>query len=814
MSHVDGGRRITALAAGGSVLLLSATAVALWPRTYGTSATFVIDGAPPIGNPIVLAGRIEASLLEREALAAIAMDLPPELRSPDPIGRLRAGIRVQSRGALGFAVEFRGSDPQSVQRIANHLVDRAVKVLPKLASSPVDNAAALALAERSRAVTEFLTAHPEITLEASSGKINAIGDSGLDALRNEKRQIEQRLATAAADNPYADPAHNPELLNRRLVEIKTTITRREVALKQPRAASPPAVSPELTSQWRALLADLATAQANASASVANRQPVVTGHVTARAPLPSSPLTPNRLVLSVVAALLTMAAAMIAYVLPRRPEPIKRQAPRGAPPTGRSDPPPPARDATRSDHPPALAAAKRSEPPLPRSDPPPAARSDPPPPGRPISEPPGPIAVQRTVVLTGNSGSAPPPKRSQTSPGGLQAPQEVMAAAASPADRRPAHAPPAAPLFGSRPPPGAGTYSVSSSHPPPIGPTDGAHRTSVERLSPLQSARPPSQPGLGPTSTRRSPPPVTSTDEPQIVSRPPALDPAAEVWAARFDTVPPPAAVPADVAEEVPRKRSSRWKTQVMGSMVPLEVSAAREERPPASEPDNYQPQTALTAEVVPTAAAQAAPLPAPLPAAAALRFHEVPPGWSPNLEADTPALTALRDAVLKEASSRRLTIAVTGSAASNRATIAASLALSLAQNGTRVLLVEADFDQPALHEALAVSAPPGAGFSQQLRGRRPGGQAASWVVVRCSTNLQALVEGRMRSPGILTSGAFDTAVQELRGQYHVVILHAPTLARPADLRPLSGLSHAVVVVNSGQPPLIQFGDGALRGLLG
>ena len=40
MSSADGGRRITALAAGGSVLLLSATAVALWPRTYGTAATF------------------------------------------------------------------------------------------------------------------------------------------------------------------------------------------------------------------------------------------------------------------------------------------------------------------------------------------------------------------------------------------------------------------------------------------------------------------------------------------------------------------------------------------------------------------------------------------------------------------------------------------------------------------------------------------------------------------------------------------------------------------------------------------------------
>ena len=45
------------------MLLLSATAVALWPRTYGTTATFVIDGNAHVANPVVLAGRIEAALL-------------------------------------------------------------------------------------------------------------------------------------------------------------------------------------------------------------------------------------------------------------------------------------------------------------------------------------------------------------------------------------------------------------------------------------------------------------------------------------------------------------------------------------------------------------------------------------------------------------------------------------------------------------------------------------------------------------------------------------------------------------------------------
>jgi Mrp family chromosome partitioning ATPase len=804
------------------VLLLSATAVALWPRTYGTEATFMVDGGAAVSNPVALAGRIEAALLEREELAGAAMDLPPELRSPDPIGRLRAGIRVQSRGGLGFAVEFRGSDPQSVQRIANRLVDRAATLVPKLAAPPEDNALTLALASRTRAVTEFLTAHPEMTLEqaSSGGKNGSAGDSGLDALRTEKQQIETRLATTANnDNPYAEPTQDPELLNRRLTELKTTIARREAALKQPRPATSPTVSPELTSQWRTLLADLASAQAQQAASTQLARPRVTAHVTARAGLPSTPLTPNRLVLSIVAALLSIAAAMVAYVLPRRPEPARRPAQRSAP-GQRSDPPPappPAGDPSRqrSDPPPALAGGPSRSDAQQRSDPPPQQRSDPPPAGgRPGSEPPGPIAVQRTVVLSGPSGSgssAPPaaePKRSHTAPGGLQAPAETAVnALAQTALAQPTtvegQARPSAPLFGSRPPPGAGSYSVSSSHPPPLDHGGPGTRTAVERLSPLQSQRPPAQAaGAGATqATRHSPPPATlDANGQQIMSRPPALDPEAEAWAARFETLPPPDAEQ-DQEEGAPRKRTGRWKTQVMGSMVPLEVLAAREERPPLSEPDSFRAQQ-------PAQVAQA-----PTPAASTVIAHDVPSAWHPNVDATALPVVQLRDAVLKQATAARLTIAITGVRGSGRAQLAGGLALALAQSGARVLLVEGDFDTPEVHQALAISAPSGAGFSQQLMARHQDRQARPWVVVRCSGNLQVLAEGRMRSPGLLAADAFERAIQELRDQHHVVVIHAPPLDKSGDLRPIAGLVQAVIVLNPDQSASIQFGENTLRALL-
>ena len=758
--------------------------MALWPRTYGTEATFVLDGDAHVGNPVSLAGRIEAALLEREELTAAAMELPPELRSPDPIGRLRAGIRVQSRGALGYVVEFRGSDPQSVQRIANRLVDRAIALVPKLSVSPADRGPEVELAARTRAVTEFLTAHPEMTLEQASGKPST-SDSGLEALRTEKRQIELRLGTGATDNPYAEPGQDPELLNRRLTELKLTIARREAALKQPRPASPPAVAPELTSQWRALLADLATAQAHASAPSA--QTAATAHVTARASLPTSPLTPNRLVLSIVAALLSLAAAMIAYVLPRKPEPARRQVPRPTAP-GRSEPPAPR---PASDPPPGLAAAtaQRSDPPAQRSDPPRGSGS----------EPPGPIAVQRTVVLAAPSGSSPPlaveAKRSQTDPGGLQAPQETSPALADTALAAPRpQAPPAAALFGSRPPPGAGSYSVSSSHPPPVDARGGA-RTSVERLSPLHSAHPPAQ-SSAPASRRPSPTERGDGHMPQIMSRPPALDPEAERWAARFETLPPPAEAP----EEAPRKRSGRWKTQVMGSMVPIEVLAAREERPPMSEVDSYRPQPAAAAA-------------APTPAASTSIYHDVPTGWRPNVDPTAPPVVALRDAIVKETGGRRICIAVTGARGPERAQVASGLALALSQVGARVLLMEGDFDRPEIHQVLAINPPPGAGFSQQLLARKQNGQPRPWVVVRCSPNLEVLAEGRMRSPGLNASDEFQRAVQELLEQHHVVIIQAPALDKPDELRRISPLAQAVVAATPSQAPTIQFGDNALRALL-
>jgi Mrp family chromosome partitioning ATPase len=289
-----------------------------------------------------------------------------------------------------------------------------------------------------------------------------------------------------------------------------------------------------------------------------------------------------------------------------------------------------------------------------------------------------------------------------------------------------------------------------------------------------------------------------------MSRPPALDPEAERWAARFEA-PPPASPPRDASP--PRKRSGRWKTQVMGSMVPLEVQAAREERAPPSESEPRAPESQP-----PPAQERGLVLAQPALRPSTLVHYDVPSGWQPSFDSADPRIITLRDAVLEQSASRRLKVAVTGAAGNGKEQLASALAFALAEKGARVLLVEADFDNPQLHQALGINPPFGAGFSQQLIARR-NSHSRPWAVVRCSPTLQVLAEGRMRSPGLLGSDDFARAMAELIEQHHVIVMHAPSIDRQADLRAIDVLAEAAVVSNGKQPPAIRFGSNPLRGLI-
>jgi Mrp family chromosome partitioning ATPase len=240
----------------------------------------------------------------------------------------------------------------------------------------------------------------------------------------------------------------------------------------------------------------------------------------------------------------------------------------------------------------------------------------------------------------------------------------------------------------------------------------------------------------------------------------------------------------------------------MGSMVPLEVSEARDGRRPLSEP----PAQAHDMQLVPVQQA-------PTPAASTLVHHDVAPGWRPNVDPTHPQVVALRDAIMQQGISRHLRVAVTGSAGSAKAQMAGALSVALAQAGARVLLVEADFDHPEVHQVLAITAPSGAGFSQQIIARRQDQQSRPWAVVRCLQTLQVLAEGRLRSPGMLASEEFERAIYQLGDQHHVLVMSAPSLDKRLDLRAVDALAQAAVVVSTNEPASIQFGNNPLGALL-
>jgi Mrp family chromosome partitioning ATPase len=112
----------------------------------------------------------------------------------------------------------------------------------------------------------------------------------------------------------------------------------------------------------------------------------------------------------------------------------------------------------------------------------------------------------------------------------------------------------------------------------------------------------------------------------------------------------------------------------------------------------------------------------------------------------------------------------------------------------RILLIEADFEYPTMHELTGVDMPAGAGFSQQIRRRIRGGERKPWVVVRCSPTLDLLVEGALRSPGVLFSQEFGDAVRELRRTYDIIVIDAPVIGSGIEHKPIDSVTDGLVVV--------------------
>jgi Mrp family chromosome partitioning ATPase len=160
-------------------------------------------------------------------------------------------------------------------------------------------------------------------------------------------------------------------------------------------------------------------------------------------------------------------------------------------------------------------------------------------------------------------------------------------------------------------------------------------------------------------------------------------------------------------------------------------------------------------------------------------------------------LDALRDQLLELARQRSFVVAVTSDTEVGiaKSRVAVKLASMTAEDGrARVLLVEANFEFPAIHDLVAIEMPRAGGFSQQMRARIRTSAKTPWAVIRCSPTLDVLGEGLVRTPGMLFSREFAEAIQEMRRVYDLIIINSPMANATADHRPVDAVADGLVIV--------------------
>jgi Mrp family chromosome partitioning ATPase len=195
--------------------------------------------------------------------------------------------------------------------------------------------------------------------------------------------------------------------------------------------------------------------------------------------------------------------------------------------------------------------------------------------------------------------------------------------------------------------------------------------------------------------------------------------------------------------------------------------------------------------------------------------RSVPPNWSGiaarDREPPDGQLSGLSDKLTELSTVHSFVVGIVSERAELEAKsgIAASLAVTIAESTSRVLLMEGNFDWPAVHRQMAVSMPNFSGFSQQMHARTRKGEKKPWIVVRCSPNLDILAEGIVRSPGVLYSQQFAEAVSELRHYYRVIVCDGP-LVGGADAKPLDAVTDGLIVVAPSQRALMNSLDNAAR----
>jgi Mrp family chromosome partitioning ATPase/uncharacterized protein involved in exopolysaccharide biosynthesis len=293
----------------------------LSPATYRTSALVHVE---PIGSataatlpaPLEAARRLREVVLARDVLERLAGEAAVEDRLA-AASRIRDGLQIDTIDSRVFSVSYKDSEPARAQRLCNQLARQAAERAPRALLPPRSTEERQQESERDQRSSElvaFLAAHPEVQQAPAPSGSPPREDAALTALRTERARLAQRLAalSAPSDNPYQEPADvtlPPEQIKRRIAEIDHVIASRRRVIEQPgaRAGTP---SP-FDEQWRKMLQALSELPSAAPPVAASE--LFKARLAAEAPLPSSPVEPNRILVLFIGLLASLGAAGLTII---------------------------------------------------------------------------------------------------------------------------------------------------------------------------------------------------------------------------------------------------------------------------------------------------------------------------------------------------------------------------------------------------------------------------------------------------------------------------------------------------------------------
>ncbi|MBQ7604762.1 MAG: polysaccharide biosynthesis tyrosine autokinase [Clostridia bacterium] len=158
------------------------------------------------------------------------------------------------------------------------------------------------------------------------------------------------------------------------------------------------------------------------------------------------------------------------------------------------------------------------------------------------------------------------------------------------------------------------------------------------------------------------------------------------------------------------------------------------------------------------------------------------------------AIGRMRSSIAHEARKKDVrTILVTSTAASEgKTTVAVNFALSLAQHGMRVLLIDCDLRNPSLEDTIGADARGVSSFSEVIRGRAK----LSDALIRYAANLDVICEKEFNEDAaeLITSEFVRKLILTAREKYDYVIVDTPPLTAASDAAVLAEYLDAFIYV--------------------